>query len=88
MIAQETATVYWGGGRRWLSLRAAAKAEARRIIREKRCECDDGDEVTPAYVCEMHLDLERYVRLRDRVARILMSQTRRAYRDDSVPFFS
>jgi hypothetical protein len=35
MITVETATVYRGGGRRWLTLDAAVKAEAIKIIKAK-----------------------------------------------------
>ena len=39
---QETAIVYRGGRRRWLSLDAACRAEARAKLRT-RCECSDSD---------------------------------------------
>ena len=42
MIQESKATVYHGGGRRWLTLQAAANAEARSKISE-RCECESID---------------------------------------------
>lgn len=65
-IRSSTATVYHGGGRRWFSMYAAERAEAKRII-SKRCECDYGDSVTPTYRCRYHnmdpVKFQRLVRL-------------------------
>lgn len=69
MIRQEFAEVYHGGGRRWFTLQAAANAEARQAIKA-RCECDQGDEVTPPNVCEYHSDMERYVKIKRRLAKM------------------
>jgi hypothetical protein len=68
----ETATVYRGGRRRWLSLHAASRAEARARINE-RCDCDKGrspyDEEYSPHVCIYHADLERFGRIVERLAR-------------------
>lgn len=63
----ETATVYRGGGRRWFTKRAAARAIARDMIR-KRCECEAGDHITPDVACHYHVDQEFYAALVNRVA--------------------
>lgn len=55
MIKTESATVYCGGGRRWFTLNAAARAEAKRKIKE-RCDCDSGDRDTPPVVCYYHAE--------------------------------
>lgn len=76
MISKETAIVYRGGGRRWFSKKAAAKAEAKAMIR-KRCECSrthyysDGS-FDPGETCHWHADIERFVRYRDRLARFYL----------------
>ena len=63
MVRTSTATVYHGGGRRWFSLKAAERAEAKVSIR-KRCECDNGDDVTPPYRCHYHdMDPVKFNRL-------------------------
>jgi hypothetical protein len=38
-VTSESAKVYRGGGRRWFTLRAACRAEARAKMKA-RCECD------------------------------------------------
>ncbi len=38
-VTIENAAVFRGGGRRWFTLRAACKAEARALL-NKHCECD------------------------------------------------
>jgi hypothetical protein len=52
-VSSSIATVFHGGGRRWLSRRSAERAEAKAIVR-RRCECDRGDTVTPGYACVYH----------------------------------
>jgi hypothetical protein len=64
----EQATVYRGGGRRWLTKRAACRAEARAKLR-KRCECERGDHITPPVTC-WHHDERNYQRLVRRLTRI------------------
>lgn len=48
-VTKEAATVYRGGGRRFLTLKSAIKAEARRKIKSRygKCACDycDHDEL-------------------------------------------
>lgn len=77
MIKMEVRTVYRGGGRGWFTLQAAANAEARQAIKA-RCECDNGDEVTPPETCEYHSDMERYTKIKRRLARMAISQYREA----------
>jgi hypothetical protein len=64
MIRVETATVYVGGRRRWLTRRAAERAEAKAIIR-KRCECSRPDALfgDPGYTCVYHHDPVRLQRI-------------------------
>jgi len=60
MVKTEQATVYRGGGRRWFTKKAAARAEAARLYRSKypcTCEPDLG------YACAHHTDhREKFVR--------------------------
>jgi len=52
-ILTEQATVYVGANRRYLTRESAVRSFAVAAIR-RRCECCDGDDVTPAYTCEYH----------------------------------
>ena len=73
MVTAETATVYRGGGRRWLSAKAAAKAEAGRYYRLRHpCECEAADPSNgyPGEYCGWH-DKHRYRFVR-RVAKLLL----------------
>lgn len=60
-VKSTTAVVYHGGGRRYLTLRAACKAEARKLIKA-RCKCEHNDhgpygiEWVPCW----HHDSQRY----------------------------
>ena len=65
----ENAVVYRGGGRRWFTKRAAARADAREKIRTK-CECEKGDHITPDEVCNYHYDLVRFNKMVRRLARM------------------
>lgn len=54
-VKAETATVYIGGGRRWLTLRTAARKEAHaKIIERHGCDCESGDHETPPVYCGWH----------------------------------
>lgn len=59
-IETSKATVYHGGGRRYLTLSAAKYAEARRIVKETVCDCEKGDPDSfngrgyPGNVCTYH----------------------------------
>lgn len=75
MINKEVATVYRGGGRRWFTPQAAANAEAGAAI-NARCECDNGDEVTPPMVCDYHNDMERYAKIKRRLAKMAINNWR------------
>ena len=62
------ARIYYGGGRRWFSLKAACRAEAKTLIKARAVKrqgffLDDGDEYPVALI--------------NRVARILERQHRR-----------
>jgi hypothetical protein len=60
----ETAVVYRGGGRRWLTLRAACRAIARqRIYSRYRASGDDLNEVDPD---DLATDISRRARLYER----------------------
>ena len=81
-VTTETATVYRGGGRRWFSKKAAIKAEASKLYRQRfkpRCECDKdtvGIDYTTGYfpeTCYYHQDAFRTRFLR-RVARLISKE--------------
>lgn len=67
IVEQQTVTAYKAGGRRWLTKDAAYNAAARNKINE-RCDCYPGDSAQPPEVCEYHLDMDRYVEIRRRLA--------------------
>jgi 4-diphosphocytidyl-2C-methyl-D-erythritol kinase len=70
-ISSETAKVYRGGGRLWLTLDAACNAEARAKIMEK-CECQAFDSVgwsAHHNSCELHAP-ERYPKILRRLSRL------------------
>ena len=75
-ISSEQATVYRGGGRRWFTKRAAAKAEARALIfRRYPCDCDkhNYDNDYSSEVCHLHaMESSRYGKLIRRVARFYL----------------
>jgi len=68
----ESTTVYRGGGRRWMTKRAACNAAAKAKIKT-RCECEKNDhgpmgiEHLP---CAYHADLDRFHKIVSRLARI------------------
>ena len=59
IVTRETATVYRGGGRRWLTKASAIRAEAKARI-NARCACEPYDRETgaPASYCRYHTALE------------------------------
>lgn len=62
-VLRETATVWRGGGRRYFTRKAAELAQARSAVRS-RCDCSNGDYVTPPYSCHYHsMDPGRYHRM-------------------------
>lgn len=75
-VGDDVARVYRGGGRRWFTLKAAARAEAKAKIRA-RCDCYDGDEFTPSEPCHYHADPDRFVALVDRFAHFIVRDYRR-----------
>ena len=56
-ITREPATVFRGGGRRYFTLRAAARAEAKALI-NKHCHCDYCDH--PEWDFREHLPCRRH----------------------------
>lgn len=78
MISKEPAIVFRGGGRRWFTRQAAANAEAKAAI-NLRCDCDSGHwpirhPMEPPHICEYHCDLERYAKIKRRLARMAVKQ--------------
>lgn len=73
-VKAQTATVYYGGRRRWFSLVAACRAEASSIA-NKFCDCEDGDSVTPPVRCRLHADPVR----RERLVNWLAARVRRQH---------
>lgn len=76
-LVAEQATVYWGGGRRWLSPKAAARAEANKAIR-RHCECEDATWEYPGYACRLHSS-DRHIRIRDALTKRYMRAFRRGH---------
>lgn len=70
-MRRETATVYRGGRRRYFSKLAAARGEAKELIRA-RCDCEEGDHITPGVPCRYHRDMDHYTAVRDRLARLIL----------------
>lgn len=76
-VQVETATVYRGGGRRWLTAAAACRAEARAKMKT-RCDCDYidhegyGRQELPCGMC--HPD--RYPKILRRLTRIYITAFR------------
>ncbi|HEY0840797.1 MAG TPA: hypothetical protein VGD74_11465 [Vulgatibacter sp.] len=68
-IKASTATVYLGGGRRWLSLHAACRAEARKVIRSIVCDCSPQDAEETGYVCVYHAGDDRAMAAAARLAK-------------------
>lgn len=63
-VTTENAAVFRGGGRRWFTLRAACKAEARTLL-NKHCDCDyfeDGVGQRCELYCRLHHP-DRYPRI-------------------------
>lgn len=77
LVVAEQATVFIGGGRRWLTVRAACRAEAKAIIK-RHCECDKGDEFTPSDHCRRHADQDKYSALVKKLAERIYKSTLRA----------
>lgn len=83
---KEKATVYWGGGRRWFSLKQAAKAEARWLLKQK-CDCysdwgsyysDPSNERVER--CRYHkMEQHEWKKLRDRIARRIIFYWRKRH---------
>lgn len=60
-IKTSTATVYHGGGRRWLTKKSAKRAEVWSILKQHCCDCEDADVPSsdgslgyPGNVCTLH----------------------------------
>lgn len=82
-VTVEVATVYRGGGRRWLTAKAACRAEARAKLKT-RCECDycDHPEMPGAgredLPCGYHDGSERADRILRRLTRLYVAAYRSA----------
>jgi hypothetical protein len=76
--------VYWGGGRRWFSIKQAAKAEAKYLIREK-CDCYNdvyqcSDGAMGGSPCRYHqMSSQRWKFLRDRLAKRILYYWRKSH---------
>lgn len=70
-VSKETATAWRGGGRRWFTLNAALRAEARAAIAAK-CECESPSYADryPGWTCGWHSDRGYYERVLDRFVRL------------------
>lgn len=75
-VTVETAAVFRGGGRRWLTLSAACAAEARAILK-KHCACDYCEDDIGRYElpCRLHHP-DRYPRIMQRLTKGLMRRYR------------
>lgn len=71
MIIQETAIVYWGGRRRWFSIKAAANAEANAKIKSRcSCESEDHGEFGIEHMSCWYHDPDNYDTIKRRLARM------------------
>ena len=73
IVGCESATVYKGGGRRYLTKRAAYNGAARAKIRS-RCDCEPGlyNDYQTGYAampCRYHEDMDKCAKLQSRLAR-------------------
>ena len=88
-VAKETATVYRGGGRRWLTPQAACRAEARARLKVD-CECDycDHPEMPGAgredLPCSRHRP-DRYPKIVRRLTRLYIAAWRGLSSNPSAP---
>lgn len=76
-VTKETATVYRGGGRRYLTLKSACKAEARAKLKT-RCECDWIDHEgygRQGLPCTLHSP-DRYPKILRRLTRLYIAAAR------------
>jgi len=65
-IETSTAKVYHGGNRRWLSRKAAEKAEALKIVRKLICDCEQESPHSPGHTCAYHkMESEHIPALKD-----------------------
>ena len=80
-VAIETATVYRGGGRRWFTVQAACRAEARAKLK-LNCDCDycDHPEMpgcpTEDLPCQYHDGSERAAKILRRMTRLYVAAWR------------
>lgn len=88
-IKTSTATVYFGGRRRWLSLKTAARREAiEAVSRRYPCQCEQmeydpgGNPVYPGLNCDNHSGHPVYDKMVRRLARVHAAA---AQRDQPVP---
>lgn len=88
MPTVEQATVYRGGGRRWFTLAAACRADARIKIKS-RCECDycDHPEMpgagTEHLPCSLHAH-DRYPKILRRLTRIYLRAATQHQKEPSI----
>lgn len=77
-VAREPAIVFRGGGRRWLTLRAACNAEARKKVLKKHCDCAPNANDFAGYACLYHQGDERLHAVQRRLARLYLKAARAA----------
>jgi hypothetical protein len=85
-VIAETATVYRGGGRRWFSVKAACRAEARARLKVD-CECDyvDHEGYGREHLhCSRH-DPDRYPKIVRRLTRLYIVAWRGLSENPSDP---
>jgi hypothetical protein len=68
VIEVVTAKVYKGARRRYFTKEAAARSFGRAAIM-RHCECEPATHGEPGYTCTLHLDVERYARLVEYIAK-------------------
>ncbi|WUR15665.1 hypothetical protein E7V67_011350 [[Empedobacter] haloabium] len=90
MIRAETVTVYHGGGRRWLTLKAAARREAAAAVRKRYpCQCEraeydfGGAMVYPGLSCIHHSGDARFDKMVRRMARLHVAAFRATTQTES-----
>lgn len=82
VVSREEATVYRGGGRRWLTQQAAYRAAAKAKIKSI-CECEQPDTLIdpsgyPGFTCSYHKDIDRFQKIVRRLVGLYRASDRRS----------
>lgn len=84
--AEQQATVYIGGGRRWFTKRAACRAEAKAKVKA-RCDCESinhGHMGIEYLTCSYHADADRFQKIIRRLSGMYLRAMEGAKRQRSA----